>query len=66
MDRYWKTFYIAPSLENQTAAEQQIEQILAMIGRSPRRSNSTHQNYINDWKNFLVTVDQKGKVIAQS
>ena len=66
MDRYWKTFYVAPSLENQTAAEQQIEQILAMIGRSPRRSNSTHQNYINDWKNFLVTVDQKGKVIAQS
>lgn len=58
MDRYWETFYTVPNLENQTASEQQIEQMLAMIGRSPRRSNSTHQNYINDWQDFLTNISQ--------
>ena len=41
MDQYWETFYTVPRLENQTASEQQIEQMLAMIGRSSRRSKIT-------------------------
>lgn len=56
MEQYWRTFYTAPSLENQTPTERQIEQMLAQIGRSPRRNNSTHQNYINDWLYFLVSI----------
>jgi len=65
MDQYWETFYTVPRLENQTASEQQIEQMLAMIGRSPRRSNSTHQNYINDWQDFLTSINPKANAIFQ-
>ena len=65
MDQYWETFYTIPRLENQTASEQQIEQMLAMIGRSPRRSNSTHQNYINDWQDFLTSINPKANAIFQ-
>lgn len=59
MEQYWKTFYTVPNLGSQTPKEQQIEQMLAIIGRSPRRSNSTHQNYINDWQLFLVRIGGK-------
>ena len=59
MEEYWRTFYTAPNLENQTATERQIEQMLAKIGRSPRKSNSTYQNYINDWRYFLVNIAKK-------
>ena len=65
MDQYWETFYTVPRLENQTASEQQIEQMLAMIGRSPRRSNSTHQNYINDWQDFLTSINPKANALFQ-
>ena len=58
MEQYWKTFYTVPK-------EQQIEQMLSRIGRSPRRSNSTHQNYINDWKYFLVRIGGKAGAAAK-
>lgn len=58
MEQYWRTFYTAPNLENQTPTERQIEQMLAKIGRSPRRNNSTYQNYINDWLYFLVCIEK--------
>lgn len=61
MDQYWETFYTEPNLENLTESEQQIEQMLAMIGRSPRRSNSTYQNYINDWRNYLSVIQKIGR-----
>ena len=60
MDQYWETFYTVPRLENQTASEQQIEQMLAMIGRSSRRSNSTYQNYRNDWGKFVSIIQGTG------
>lgn len=65
MEQYWKTFYTVPNLGVQTPKEQQIAQMLARIGRSPRRSNSTHQNYINDWKYFLVHIGEKAGTAAK-
>lgn len=58
MEKYWKTFYTVPSLEKQTQSDRQIEQLLAKIGRSPRSSNSTHHNYINDWQIFLADINK--------
>lgn len=58
MEQYWETFYTVFDLEKQTQSEQQIGRLLAKIGRSPRNSNSTYQNYINDWKNFLASIDK--------
>lgn len=65
MEQYWKTFYTVPNLGIQTPKEQQIAQMLARIGRSPRRSNSTHQNYINDWQYFLVHIREKAGTAAK-
>lgn len=65
MEQYWKTFYTVPNLGTQTPKEQQIAQMLARIGRSPRRSNSTHQNYINDWQYFLVHIREKAGTAAK-
>ena len=65
MEQYWKTFYTVPNLGVQTPKEQQIAQMLARIGRSPRRSNSTHQNYINDWQYFLVHIREKAGTTAK-
>lgn len=65
MEQYWKTFYTVPNLGVQTPKEQQIAQMLARIGRSPRRSNSTHQNYINDWQYFLVHIGEKAGTAAK-
>ena len=65
MEQYWKTFYTVPNLGVQTPKEQQIAQMLARIGRSPRRSNSTHQNYINDWQYFLVHIREKAGTAAK-
>ena len=56
MEQYWETFYTTPPLQKQTQADQQIEQLLAKIGCSPRRSNSTYQNYINDWQSVLAVI----------
>lgn len=64
MAQYWTTFYTAPNLENQTPTERQIEQMLAKIGRTPRRNNSTHQNYINDWQCFLVRIGKQAGIMV--
>ena len=56
MEQYWEAFYTTPPLQKQTQADQQIEQLLAKIGCSPRRSNSTYQNYINDWQSFIAVI----------
>lgn len=58
MERYWGTFYTVPAPRKQTLSDLQIQRMLAQIGRSPSRSNSPHQNYINDWQRFLVSVDR--------
>lgn len=63
MDRYWETFYTVPDHRKQTKSEREIEQLLAKIGRSPRSSNSTHQNYINDWQAFLKSIDKRADVL---
>lgn len=65
MEQYWKTFYTVPNLGSQTPKEQQIERMLAKIGRSPRRNNSTYQNYINDWQHFLVRIGGKAGSTAK-
>lgn len=61
MEQYWENFYTVPDHEELTQSDRQIEQLLAKIGRSPRNSNSTHQNYINDWQNFLLSIDKEPK-----
>ena len=66
MARYWKTFYTATDPGKQTRSEREIEQLLAQIGRSPRSSNSTHQNYINDWQNFLVSIRFEPDVVSDT
>lgn len=63
MDRYWETFYTVPDPRKQTESEREIAQLLAQIGRSPRSSNSTHQNYINDWQSFLKSIDKRADVL---
>jgi hypothetical protein len=63
MERYWETFYTVPDPRKQTRSEREVEKLLAQIGRSPRRSNSTHQNYINDWQAFLKSIDKRANIL---
>lgn len=63
MKRYWETFYTVPDPRKQTRSEREIEELLAKIGRSPRSSNSTHQNYINDWQAFLTSIDKRTDIL---
>ena len=58
MNRYWKRFYVVPAPKNKTPSERQIEKMLARIGRSPHKSNSTYQNYINEWEIFLKGIEK--------
>lgn len=58
MNRYWKRFYVVPAPKNKTPSERQIEKMLARIDRSPHKSNSTYQNYINEWEIFLKGIEK--------
>lgn len=69
MEQYWQTFYDVPDPEKQSPSARQIERLLAQIGRSPQISSFPHQNYINDWQNFLVSIGKWPKpweIIADS
>lgn len=41
-----------------TQSERQIEKMLAQMGRFSHKSNSTYQNYINEWKIFLKRIEK--------
>lgn len=58
MNRYWKKFYVVPDTKNKTPSERQIEKMLVRIGHSPHKSNSTYQNYINEWRIFLKRIEK--------
>lgn len=57
MNRYWKKFYVVPVAKKMTQPERQIEKMLAQMGRFSHKSNSTYQNYINEWKIFLKRIE---------
>ena len=58
MENYWKSFYTAPQVRQPTELDRQIDELLAEIGQSRSAVNSTFQNYMNSWNNFVTTLNR--------
>lgn len=58
MADFWHNFYITPEHGELSPLEQKVQQILAHVGQS-RTNNSTYQNYVNDWRGFLIVIDYR-------
>lgn len=56
METYWKDFYKTPEAKESTALDQQIDKMLAQTSQSSNRSNSTYQNYVSSWHNFINSI----------
>lgn len=56
MKQYWKDFYTTPTTKETTPLDQRIEKLLAQIGQSSGRNNSTYQNYVNSWCDFMSSI----------
>lgn len=58
LKNYWNDFYIAPPHKDLRPEEEKVQQMLARVGQS-RRSNSAYQNYVNDWRGFLLATGRQ-------
>jgi len=55
MDEYLNNFYTVPKHRELSPLEQKVQRMLSQVGQS-RTSNSTYQNYVNDWRGFLTVI----------
>lgn len=60
VDDYWKNFYKAPTVGEATRLERQVDKLMAQIGKPSNRNNSTYQKYVNNWSEFLASINGSG------
>jgi hypothetical protein len=65
MQTFWKNFFTTPTLEI-GSAQWKAAQMLAQQGQIASWTNSTYQNYVNDWRDFLVGLDGEGAYLLDA
>lgn len=56
MENYWKDFYTTPEDRELSPLDKHVDALLAQIGKTSGRNNSTFQNYVNSWQNFINSI----------
>jgi hypothetical protein len=59
METFWTNFFTTPTLEI-GSAQWKAAQALSQQGVTASWTRSTYQNYVNDWRDFLVNLDGEG------
>jgi hypothetical protein len=62
---FWSNFFTTPTFET-GSAQWKAAQTLTQLGQTAKWTNSTYQNYVNDWRDFLVSLDGQGSYLVDA
>jgi hypothetical protein len=65
MQTFWENFFTTPTFET-GSAQWKAAQTLTQLGQTAKWTNSTYQNYVNDWRDFLVNLDGQGAYLLDT
>jgi hypothetical protein len=65
MQTFWANFFTTPTFET-GSAQWKAAQTLAQLGQSAQWTNSAYQNYLCDWRDFLVSLDGQGAYLLDT